>query len=82
MIDKTLAILIAVAVPAIFGISGVMFARRKKIDLEGFLIARDSAGGMLAMATLVASVIGAWVLLGPAETGTWAGITGIIGYSV
>lgn len=82
MIDKTLAILIAVAVPAIFGVSGVIFARRKKIDLEGFLIARDSAGGMLAMATLVASVIGAWVLLGPAETGTWAGITGIIGYSV
>ncbi|MQF69514.1 Na+/proline symporter [SAR202 cluster bacterium AD-804-J14_MRT_500m] len=82
MIDKPLAILIAITVPVVFGISGVIFARRKRIDLEGFLIARNSVNGPLAMATLVASVIGAWVLLGPAETGTWAGITGIIGYSV
>jgi Na+/proline symporter len=78
----TLTILITVLVTAAFAGLGIAYSTRSRIDAEGFLVSRNWAGGWLATATLVASVMGAWILFSPAETATWAGIVGLIGYAV
>jgi Na+/proline symporter len=78
----TLTILITVLVTAAFAGLGIAYSTRSRIDAEGFLVSRNWAGGWIATATLVASVMGAWILFSPGETATWAGIVGLIGYAV
>ena len=82
MIDSSLAVLIALGTAGLFVVAGVLFIRKRKLSAEDYLVARNSAGGNLATATLVASVIGAWVLFSPAEAGTWAGLMALIGYGL
>ena len=82
MIDTSLAIIITSVTALAFVAAGVLYVRGKPTSIEDYLVARNSAGTSLATATLVASVIGAWVLFSPAETGTWAGLVALIGYSV
>ena len=82
MIDSLPAVLIAAGVALAFVAAGVVYVRRKSMGVEDYLVARNSAGSTLATATLVASVIGAWILFSPAETGTWAGMVALIGYGV
>ena len=76
------AILITVITSVLFLSLGVMYVRRRRLNLEDYVVARNSAGSMTATATLVASVIGAWILFSPAETGTSAGMVALIGYGV
>ena len=82
MIDSWIAIVITVATAAVFVAAGVFAVRRRALGIEEFLVARSSAGTKVSTATLVASVIGAWVLLSPAETGTWAGLVALVGYGI
>ena len=82
MSDNGLAILISLVTAAVFVAAAVLYVRRRALSLEDYLVARGSAGTTLSTATLVASVIGAWVLLSPAEAGTWAGMVALIGYGV
>ena len=82
MIDGGLALAVALITAGLFVLAGIMHVRRRRLDLEEYLVARNSAGSGLATATLVASVIGAWLLFSPAETGTWAGMVALIGYGL
>lgn len=82
MLDKDLGLVIALVTAAVFVAAGVWHVRRRAMTVEDYLVARSSAGSTLATATLVASVIGAWILFSPAETGTWAGLVALIGYAV
>ncbi|MCL0100011.1 Na+/proline symporter [Dehalococcoidia bacterium] len=82
MIDSQIAIIITVITATFFLTTGVFGVRRRMKGIEDFLVARNSAGVKVSTATLVASVIGAWVLLSPAETGTWAGIVALVGYGI
>ena len=82
MIDSWVAIVITVVTAAVFVAAGVLAVRRRTLGIEEFLVARSSAGTKVSTATLVASVIGAWVLLSPAETGTWAGLVALVGYGI
>ena len=82
MIDSGLAIAIALVTAALFVAAGVWNARRHRLNIEEYLVARKSAPASVATATLVASVIGAWILFSPAEAGTWAGLVALIGYGV
>lgn len=72
---------IAVLVGAGFSLAGFLSARKIPMTLDLFIANRRSTTALLSTASLVASVAGAWILFSPAETGTWAGITGLIGYS-
>ncbi|MFQ5860204.1 MAG: Na+/proline symporter [Dehalococcoidia bacterium] len=76
------ALPITVVTSLLFLLLGVLYVRRRRLNVEEYIVARNSAGSMLATATLVASVIGAWILFSPAETGTWAGMVALIGYGV
>ncbi len=76
--------LIAVLLGAgvLFTLAGTLLVRGRTLSAEGFLVARNSIGTGLGLATVTASVIGAWVLFGPAEAATWAGLPGLAGYAI
>ena len=82
MIDGGLTIGVAVIAAAVFVSAGVWYVRRLRLTVEDYIVARNTAGPGIATATLVASVIGAWVLFSPGETGTWAGLVALIGYGI
>ena len=82
MFSGALALAVTVVTAVVFLLAGVLYVRRRKLNVEEYIVARGSAGPTLATATLVASVIGAWILFSPAETGTWAGLPGLIGYGL
>jgi Na+/proline symporter len=52
------------------------------MDVEDYLVSRSTVGGPGTVATVVASVLGAWLLFSPAEAATWAGIAGLLGYGL
>ena len=76
------AFLMAVFTMVAFAVVGAMYVWRRTITLEQYLTARNTAGGFTVTATLVASIIGAWVLFSPAEAATWAGLVALVGYGV
>ena len=76
------AMAVAVAAMAVMAVAGVAYARTKRLTVEDFITARASTGGFAAMATMTASVMGAWILFSPAEAATWAGLVALIGYGV
>jgi Na+/proline symporter len=66
----------------VFATIGLLYTIKSKTTAGNYIVARNKVGGLLATATLVASGLGAWILFSPAETGTWAGLVGLIGYSI
>ena len=82
MDNGLLAVVITIATAGIFLALGVWYVGRQRISVEDYIVSRNTAGTELATATLVAGALGAWILFSPAETGTWAGITGLIGYGI
>jgi Na+/proline symporter len=75
-------ILFMVAVSFGFAWLGIRHVRGKTMDADEYFTSRNSASTFTATATLVASMVGAWILFSPAETATWAGITGLAGYAL
>lgn len=75
-------ILFIVAVASGFAFLGIRHVRGAVLSQDAYLTNRNSASTFTATATLVASMAGAWILFSPAETATWAGITGITGYAI
>ncbi|MCE2469034.1 MAG: hypothetical protein J4F32_00660 [Dehalococcoidia bacterium] len=73
---------LAVAAMAAFAAAGILYSRSRRVSLEGFISARHTVGGATATATVVASILGAWILFSPAEAATWAGLAALIGYGV
>jgi Na+/proline symporter len=46
------------------------------------MVSRNSVGTGAALATIVASAMGAWILFSPPEVGATSGIAGILGYCI
>lgn len=66
---------------AAFTLFGVLYAGRKTIDLEGYMVNRNQVGGWSALATVTASALGAWILFSPQEAGSvFGGVSAILGY--
>ena len=82
MLPPLITIIITLATAAVFLSLGIWYVRGKSISVEDYIVSRNTAGLGLATATLVASGLGAWILFSPAETGTWAGIAGLVGYGI
>ncbi len=64
-----------------FAVVGVR-ARRRDDDLDAYLVARNSRSGLSIGLSLLASGLGAWVLLSPAEIGAFVGVDAAIGYGI
>ena len=78
---NNIVIVATVATATIFAALGVLHVRGIRISLEDFLTQRNSVGAWAGLSTVVASVAGSWILFAPGETGTWAGIVGLLGYA-
>ena len=82
MSTETLAVIIAVLTALVFAAVGILYIRGRRLSVEEFIVNRNTAGAGVAVATVVASIAGAWILFSPAETGTWAGLIALIGYGI
>lgn len=82
MLALEMSAIVSFSTAVVFMAAGVLYVRRRKLTVEGYLVSRATVGTPLATATLVASILGAWILFSPAETGTWAGIVALLGYAV
>ncbi len=62
---------------------GLLASHGRVTSLESFISARSSAGEGTITATVLASVMGAWILFAPAEAGAaFGGLPAIMGYAV
>ncbi|MFQ5829482.1 MAG: sodium:proline symporter [Candidatus Methylomirabilia bacterium] len=79
---RALSIALVALASLFFMATGIAYARRRVRTVEDFISARSSTGVLVTSATLVATVMGAWVLASPAEIGASGGLIALIGYGV
>jgi Na+/proline symporter len=82
MVTTAVALGITVVTLAVFTAIGLWYARGSVDSVEDLLTARHSTGSGRMTATLVASVMGVWILLAAPEAGAGFGIAAIVGYAV
>ena len=82
MLPTFIAIIITLVTAGSFLLLGIWYVRGGTISIEDYIVSRNTAGTGLAIATLVASGMGAWILFAPAETGVLAGVAGLVGYGI
>jgi len=83
MVSAAVALGLTAATVLVF--TGVgLFAARGRIDsVETYISARDSAGSGTLAATVIASMMGVWILLSPAEAGAaFGGLPAVLGYAI
>lgn len=76
------ALVVTLITVAVFALIGLLQASRHTITLEDYMVSRNSVGTGAALATIVASAMGAWILFSPPEVGASSGIAGILGYCI
>lgn len=83
MVTATTALgLTVLTVAAVTGI-GLWYTRGGVASAESYLTARNSAGSGQTTATLIASVMGVWILLSPVEAGAaFGGVAAVAGYAI
>jgi Na+/proline symporter len=79
---ESLGLLVMLLTVGTFAWLGIRYSARRIGGVEDFITARNSIGGLAIFASVVASGIGAWILFSPAETGTFGGLIGLIGYGI
>jgi Na+/proline symporter len=83
MVSTTLALAVTVVTVLAFTAVGLLAARGRVSTVEDFITARGSAGRGTLTATVIASMMGAWILFSPAEAGAaFGGLPAILGYAV
>ncbi|RMX04161.1 sodium:solute symporter [Corticibacter populi] len=82
MLSTSSALFWLVFFSAGFALAGMAYARRVRGDLEDFIVARNSQGSVATVLTLLASSLGAWILLSPPQAATWGGLAAVIGYAL
>ncbi|HSM82357.1 MAG TPA: Na+/proline symporter [Nodosilinea sp.] len=76
------AIAVTLITVASFTLVGLLQASRHTISLEDYMVNRNRVGTGMALATIVASAMGAWILFSPPEVGATSGVAGIVGYCI
>jgi Na+/proline symporter len=82
MVTTTVALGLTVATLVAFTALGVWFSRGRVDSVEDLISARNSAGEGRLTATLIASVMGVWILLAAPEAGAVFGIAAVGGYAI
>lgn len=82
MVSSTVVLGLTVATLVGFTGLGVWVSRGRVDSAEDFITARNSAGQGMTTATLIASVMGVWILLSAPEAGALYGIAAVIGYAI
>lgn len=82
MTTSATALAVTLITVAVFTLVGLLQASRHAISLEDYMVSRNRVGTGMALATIVASAMGAWILFSPPEVGATSGIAGIVGYCI
>jgi Na+/proline symporter len=82
MVSAAAALGLTAATLAISAAVGLWYARDRVRSVEDLLTARGSTGEGRLTATLVASVMGVWILFSAPEAGASFGIAAVAGYAV
>ncbi|MFB6201728.1 MAG: sodium:proline symporter [Halorhabdus sp.] len=82
MVTATVAFGLTVLTLLVFAGLGLWHARGTVESVEDLITARDSVGQGRMTATLVASVMGVWILLSAPEAGASFGIAAVAGYAI
>ena len=83
MSDTTLGTITLMIAYAAFLIVGVSYAwQRRRQSVEDYTIFRNHAPTNVAIATVVVSLFGTWVLLSPGETAANFGVVALLGYGL
>ncbi|MFD1564538.1 sodium:proline symporter [Haloarchaeobius amylolyticus] len=82
MVSTAMALGLTVAVLVGFTAVGLWYSRRTVGTVEDLITARNSTGTGRTTATLVASVMGVWILLAAPEAGASFGIAAVVGYAI
>ena len=82
MVGSTLALGLTVLTLGAFAGLGMWFTREQGGSTDDFLTARNSVGNRRLTATLVASVMGVWILFSAPEAGAGFGIAAVVGYGI
>ncbi|MEL6351275.1 MAG: Na+/proline symporter [Cyanobacteria bacterium J06627_28] len=76
-----LSAVVMLVAAATFTLVGIAKVGRRTVDLEDYVVSRNQVGGPMALATVTASALGAWILFGPVEAGSaMGGVTALLGY--
>lgn len=82
MVSTPVALGLSVVILSVFAGLGIWHSRGRVASVEDLLSARDSVGEGRMTATLVASVMGVWILLAAPEAGASFGIAAVVGYAI
>ncbi|MEL6160719.1 MAG: Na+/proline symporter [Cyanobacteria bacterium J06554_11] len=78
-----LSVVVMVVAAVTFMLVGLSQLGRRVIDLEDYMVSRNQIGGPMALATITASALGAWILYSPVEAGSaFGGLSAILGYCI
>ncbi|HEY9643002.1 MAG TPA: hypothetical protein V6C57_21110 [Coleofasciculaceae cyanobacterium] len=82
MSTGAIAILVTLVTAGVFSLLGLLHASKQTINIEEFMVSRNRFGPGMALATIVASAMGVWILFSPPQVGATSGIAGVIGYCI
>jgi len=78
-----LIVVVMLVTAAAFALAGISLVGRQAINLEDYTVSRNQIGGPMALATITASALGAWILFSPVEAASaFGGITAVLGYCI
>lgn len=80
MSTGAIALLVTLITAGVFALLGLLHASKRTINLEDYMVSRNRFGWRMAVATIVSSAMGVWILFSPPQVGASSGIAGIIGY--
>lgn len=80
MSTGAIALLVTLVTAGFFALLGLLHASKQTMSIEDFMVSRNQFGTGMALASIVASSMGVWILFSPPQVGASSGIAGIIGY--
>jgi Na+/proline symporter len=80
MSTGAIALLVTLVTAGMFALLGLLYASKRTINLEDYMVSRNRFGWGMALATIVSSAMGVWILFSPPQVGATSGIAGVIGY--
>jgi Na+/proline symporter len=82
MSTGAIALLVTLVTAGLFAMLGLLHASKQTMNIEEFMVSRNRFGTGMALATIVASAMGIWILFSPPQVGATSGIAGIVGYAL
>ncbi len=77
-----IALLVMLVTAGLFALLGIIHTSKTTLNLEDYMVSRNRFGTWMALATIVTSAMGVWILFSPPQVGATSGIAGIIGYCI